>query len=142
MSTNLSVVLQEFLQNTSNLKVLRERMTPDATYVSLNFSNAELKKVMPWTGTHKGPQELFDVFSLEPIAIVLPRAATALSVGAGIVVFVGGLIPMQVMVRFPELFFHFFVLLVFLDFVFGIRGASRPLINRTEAIVGHSTGRI
>jgi len=63
MSTNLTAVLQELLQNTSNLKVLRERMTPDATYVSLNFNNPELKKVMPWTGTHKGPQELFDVFA-------------------------------------------------------------------------------
>jgi uncharacterized protein len=63
MSTNLTAVLQELLQNTSNLEVLRERMTPDATYVSLNFNNPELKKVMPWTGSHKGPQELFDVFA-------------------------------------------------------------------------------
>ena len=54
MSTNLTAVLQELLQNTSNLKVLRQLMTPDATYVSLNFDNPELKKVMPWTGTHKG----------------------------------------------------------------------------------------
>ena len=63
MSTNLTAVLQELLQNTSNLKVLRQLMTPDATYVSLNFDNPELKKVMPWTGTHKGPQELADVFA-------------------------------------------------------------------------------
>src|SRR5580698_6824758 len=63
MSTNLTVVLQELLQSTSNLKVLRERMTPDATYVSLHFNTHELKKVMPWTGNHKGPQELFDVFA-------------------------------------------------------------------------------
>jgi hypothetical protein len=62
MSTNLTAVLQELLQNTSNLKVLRQLMTPDATYVSLNFDNPELKKVMPWTGTHKGPQALSDVF--------------------------------------------------------------------------------
>ena len=62
MSTNLSAVLQELLQNTSNLEVLRQLMTPDATYVSLNFDNPELKKVMPWTGTHRGPQELADVF--------------------------------------------------------------------------------
>jgi hypothetical protein len=33
---------KSFLQNTSNLKVLRERMTPDATYVSLNFNNPAL----------------------------------------------------------------------------------------------------
>jgi uncharacterized protein len=63
MSTNLSAVLQELLQNTSNLKVLKQLMTPSATYVSLNFDNPELKKVMPWAGTHKGPQALFDVFA-------------------------------------------------------------------------------
>src|ERR1700756_5571263 len=62
MSTNLTAVLQEVLQNTTNLKVLRQLMTPDVTYISLNFDNPELKKVMPWTGTHKGPQELSDVF--------------------------------------------------------------------------------
>jgi hypothetical protein len=62
MSTNLTAVLQELLQNTTNLKVLSKLMTPDATYVSLNFDNPELKKVMPWTGTHKGPQSLPEVF--------------------------------------------------------------------------------
>jgi ketosteroid isomerase-like protein len=62
MSTNLTAILQEVLQNTSNLKVLQQLMTPDATYVSLNFDNPELKKVMPWTGTHKGPQALPEVF--------------------------------------------------------------------------------
>jgi uncharacterized protein len=62
MTTNLTAVLQELLQNTSNLKVLRQLMTPDATYVSLNFNNPELKKIEPWAGTHKGPQELADVF--------------------------------------------------------------------------------
>ena len=35
MSTNLSAVLQQLLQNTSNLKVLQQLMTPDATYVSV-----------------------------------------------------------------------------------------------------------
>jgi ketosteroid isomerase-like protein len=62
MSTNLTAVLQEILQNTTNLTVLRQHMTPDITYVSLNFNNPELKKVMPWTGTDKGPQALSDVF--------------------------------------------------------------------------------
>jgi ketosteroid isomerase-like protein len=63
MSMNLSAVLQELLQNTSNLEVLRQLMTPDATYVSLNFDNPELKKVEPWAGTHEGPQALSDVFA-------------------------------------------------------------------------------
>ena len=63
MPTNLTAVLQEILQNTTNLTVLKQHMTPDATYVSLNFDNPELKKIMPWTGTHKGPQELSEVFA-------------------------------------------------------------------------------
>ena len=63
MSTNLTAVLQRLLQNTTNSKVLGQLMTPDATYVSLNFDNPELKKVMPWAGTHKGPQALPDVFA-------------------------------------------------------------------------------
>ena len=63
MSTNLTAVLQELLRNTSNLKVLRQLMTPDVTYVSLNFDNPELKKIEPWTGTHKGPQALSEVFA-------------------------------------------------------------------------------
>jgi uncharacterized protein len=63
MSTNLTAVLQQLLQNTTNLKVLQQLMTPDATYVSLNFDNSELKKVEPWAGTHKGPQALAEVFA-------------------------------------------------------------------------------
>ena len=63
MSTRLTAVLQQLLQNTANLKVLQRVMTPDATYVSLNFDNPELKKIEPWTGTHKGPQALSDVFA-------------------------------------------------------------------------------
>jgi hypothetical protein len=47
-------VLQQLLQNTSNVKVLQQLMTLDATYVSLNFDNPELKKIEPWAGTHKG----------------------------------------------------------------------------------------
>jgi len=63
MSTNLTAVLEELLQNTTNLKVLRQLMTPDVTYVSLNFDDPELKKIEPWAGTHKGPEALPDVFS-------------------------------------------------------------------------------
>ena len=63
MATNRTAVLQELLQNTTNLKVLERLMKPDATYVSLNFDNPELKKIMPWTGTHKGPEEIPKVFT-------------------------------------------------------------------------------
>ena len=63
MSANLTAVLQELLQNTTNLNVLRQLMTPDAQYVSLNFNNPELKRIMPWAGTHTGPQSLPAVFA-------------------------------------------------------------------------------
>ena len=63
MSTKLTAVLQQILQNTTNLAVLRQLMTPDVTYVSLNFDDPELKKIEPWAGTHKGPETLPDVFS-------------------------------------------------------------------------------
>lgn len=63
MSANLTAVLQQVLQNTTNVKALTQLMTPDVTYVSLNFDDQELKTIMPWTGTHKGPQALSDVFA-------------------------------------------------------------------------------
>lgn len=63
LSTNLTGVLQQLLQNTTNLKVLRQLMTPDAVYVSLNFNNSELKKIEPWAGTHNGPEALPKVFA-------------------------------------------------------------------------------
>src|SRR6476646_6877193 len=63
MSANLTSALQELLRNTTNLPVLERLMTPDAVYVSLNFDNPELKRIMPWTGTHRGPQALAEVFA-------------------------------------------------------------------------------
>jgi hypothetical protein len=63
MPANKTAIVQELLQNTTNLKVLEQLMTPDATYVSLNFDNPELKRIMPWTGTHKGPAEIPKVFA-------------------------------------------------------------------------------
>jgi uncharacterized protein len=63
LSTNLAAVVQQLLQNTTNPKVLGQLMTADALYVSLNFDNSELKKIMPWAGTHKGPQSLPKVFA-------------------------------------------------------------------------------
>src|SRR5579862_3661898 len=62
MANELTAVLQQILQNTTNLNVLKQLMTPDATYVSLNFDDPELKTIMPWAGTHKGPQALPEVF--------------------------------------------------------------------------------
>lgn len=63
-AASLSVVM-EFLSNTAPEKVeaaAKRLVAPDATYVSLNLDNPELKKILPWTGTNKGPKAFSDVF--------------------------------------------------------------------------------
>ncbi|GFE72351.1 hypothetical protein CFPU101_49610 [Chroococcus sp. FPU101] len=66
MSTQPTEVIKEFLANTATEKVeaaARRLVAEDATYISLNFDNPELKQILPWTGTSKGPQAFIDTFS-------------------------------------------------------------------------------
>lgn len=59
-------VIKEFLENTAPDKVdaaARRLVAPDATYVSLNFDNPELKKIEPWAGTSKGPEGFSSTFA-------------------------------------------------------------------------------
>jgi ketosteroid isomerase-like protein len=63
-AASLSVVM-EFLANTAPDKVEAAALrlaAPDATYVSLNFDNPELRVIMPWTGTNKGPEAFSSLF--------------------------------------------------------------------------------
>lgn len=63
-AASLSVVM-EFLANTAPDKVeaaAKRLAAPDATYVSLNFDNPELQKILPWTGTNKGPKAFSNLF--------------------------------------------------------------------------------
>lgn len=63
-AASLSVVM-EFLSNTAPDKVeaaAQRLVAPNATYVSLNFDNPELKKILPWTGTNKGPKAYSGTF--------------------------------------------------------------------------------
>lgn len=48
-------VVGRWLQNLLDPDVVNQVVAPDATYVSLNSDNPELKKIMPWTGTSHGP---------------------------------------------------------------------------------------
>lgn len=66
MSTQPTEVIKEFLANTAIDKIeaaAQQLVAEDATYISLNFDNPELKQIMPWTGTSKGPQAFIDTFS-------------------------------------------------------------------------------
>jgi hypothetical protein len=65
MSTPTEIV-SDFLRNTAPDKVeaaARRLVADDATYISLNFDNPELKRILPWAGTSKGPRAFIDTFS-------------------------------------------------------------------------------
>lgn len=58
-------VVAEFLQNTApdKIEAAAERLVAkDATYISLNFNNPELKAILPWTGTSKGREAFTSTF--------------------------------------------------------------------------------
>ncbi len=56
-------VVQAVLADPTNPDVVNALIAADATYVSLNYDNPELKKIMPWTGTQTGPQAVIDTYS-------------------------------------------------------------------------------
>jgi len=55
-------VMQAILANPKDIANVRALTTPDVTYVSLNYSNPELKRVMPWCGTAHGPEVIVKTF--------------------------------------------------------------------------------
>ena len=55
-------VVGEWLQNLQDPEVVNSVVASEATYVSLNSEDAELKKIMPWAGTSHGPQAVLDNF--------------------------------------------------------------------------------
>ena len=44
----------KLLTNLADASVIRSLVAEDATYVSLNYNNPNLKKIMPWCGTNLG----------------------------------------------------------------------------------------
>ena len=50
-------VVRAILDNPTDLDAMKELVAPDATYVSLNYDNPDLKKLMPWAGTSQGGAE-------------------------------------------------------------------------------------
>ena len=63
MNTTPTDVVKEFLQNTAPDKVeaaARRLVADDATYISLNFDNPDLKRILPWTGTSKGRRSFIE----------------------------------------------------------------------------------
>ncbi len=60
--TNVEIV-RELLAGATDREVVYRLVAPDAVYVSLTYDNPELKKLMPWAGTHEeGPDGLLNTF--------------------------------------------------------------------------------
>ena len=55
-------IVQALLEGIHDPSVVKELCTPDVTYVSLNYSNPDLHKVMPWCGTGHGVDAIIKTF--------------------------------------------------------------------------------
>ena len=63
MSARPQDLIRRLLADPTNPDVVRALIAPDATYVSLNDHSPELKRIMPWAGTSKGPQAVLDTYA-------------------------------------------------------------------------------
>ena len=60
--TPLETIIK-LLTNISDPNVMRSLVAEDATYVSLNYNNPELNKIMPWCGTNRGVSSVVENFA-------------------------------------------------------------------------------
>ncbi|CAO1602581.1 MAG: hypothetical protein LQ349_007553 [Xanthoria aureola] len=65
MSSSPIEVVRSLLANTSSLATLETLIAPDATYISLDYRNPALQKILPYAGSHpnEGPLAIFNAFA-------------------------------------------------------------------------------
>lgn len=63
MSRSPIDVVKTFLKDPTNPEVVGDLIAGDATCVTLNYENKDLRKIMPWVGTARGPQAFLDAFT-------------------------------------------------------------------------------
>ncbi|KAL8879488.1 MAG: hypothetical protein Q9192_008227 [Flavoplaca navasiana] len=65
MSSNPTQIVRSLLANTSSLAVLETLIAPNATYISLNYKNPSLQKILPFAGSHpnEGPLAIYNTFA-------------------------------------------------------------------------------
>ncbi|MFD1703517.1 nuclear transport factor 2 family protein [Methylopila henanensis] len=54
--------LRSILSNPTDLEFVEKFTTDDFIYVSLNYDNPELKRIMPWAGANEGTKGLVQTF--------------------------------------------------------------------------------
>jgi uncharacterized protein len=62
MSSTATQIVSQILSNPYEIDKVRPLVSPDFTYVSLNYQNDDLKSIMPWCGTSKGVESLVKTF--------------------------------------------------------------------------------
>jgi uncharacterized protein len=55
-------IVRTLLDSIQNPEVVRALCAPDVAYVSLNYSNPDLHKIMPWCGTGRGVNVISKTF--------------------------------------------------------------------------------
>jgi ketosteroid isomerase-like protein len=55
-------VLSAIVKNPKDIDHVRSLVAPDVVYVSLNYDNPDLKTIMPWAGTSRGPESIVKTF--------------------------------------------------------------------------------
>lgn len=63
MAGTLTQMIEDLLADPTNPELVHSLCDPEITYVSLNFDNPDLKRIMPWAGTAHGPQAVIDTYS-------------------------------------------------------------------------------
>ncbi len=62
MALSPTELVAAILDNPTDLDHVRSLVTDDVTYVSLNYDDPDLKRIMPWCGTSKGPESIVRTF--------------------------------------------------------------------------------
>ena len=62
MTSTALEVMTAILSDPKNIDNVRSLVAPNVTYVSLNYDDPDLKRVMPWCGTSYGPEAIVQTF--------------------------------------------------------------------------------
>ena len=55
-------IVRTLLDSIQDPRVVEALCAPEVTYVSLNYSNSDLQKIMPWCGTGQGTERIIKRF--------------------------------------------------------------------------------
>jgi uncharacterized protein len=63
MAHKPKAIVTKLIEGIRDPKIVKDLCAPDVTYVSLNYSNPDLHKIMPWCGTGHGVDAIIKTFS-------------------------------------------------------------------------------